>query len=91
MRISSTSLIEIGSKLGEFEIGSEAYETGGISNMTKLPITKSYQYIRFGYWDKVDVDVLNSLVHSNITFTQEVVDETEYGFPLYMYQYKSKI
>ena len=85
MRINSNSLLEIQSKLGDFEIGCGVYPIDDIGN-----INKPYQYIRFGYWSSVDVSVLNSLVHDNITFEEEIVDETEYGFPLYAYKYKSK-
>lgn len=90
MRISSKSLVEIQEKLGEFEIGCGKYQTDRIHPITKLPVVGTYQYLRFGYWDKVDVEVLNSLVHNNITFEENIIDWDETGtIPKFVYQYKS--
>jgi hypothetical protein len=90
MRISSKSLIEIESKLGKFEIGCGIYQTDRIHPITQLPVNGTYHYLRFGYWDKVDVEVLNSLVHRNITFEEEIIEYDETGtIPLFVYQYRT--
>tara|TARA_E500000331_G_scaffold350541_1_gene395596 strand:- start:162 stop:401 length:240 start_codon:yes stop_codon:yes gene_type:complete len=42
--------------------------------------------LRFGYWKDIDLDGLKKVLPSHLTIVRKLVDECEFGSPLYNYE-----
>lgn len=70
MRLYSDTLLSIEKLFGSFTINIE--DTGvGVS------------YIRFGYWIKVDVEKLQSVIGSDFTIVEDSIEDEDTGWNYY--------
>lgn len=69
MRLEFETLSKIKETFGDFEVGN--------CFITKDGRTESFTTLRFGYWERVDVTKLNSLLPFNHFAKLDLVDEDE--------------
>lgn len=70
MRITSSDIRKIEEKFGEFSFCRD---------------WKGNLYIRFGYWNKVNVDELQNLLPNPIVVVEDTMEDDEFG-TLYSYE-----
>ena len=70
MRITSSDIRKIEEKFGEFSFGRD---------------WKGNLYIRFGYWNKVNVDELQNILPKPMVVVEDTMEDDEFG-TLYSYE-----